>query len=1298
MFRRKQVLGVLGVLSLLLSHIPPLSVFTPVAMAAPTALFFDGFGTGSTDPTFNEAPVWTEGSNSGNDAEKRASGSGNDSTSPNGSRFAVIFGKDGYICTAVDTTGYDSIELSYYWRGDNDAESDSGIVELKSALGGDCDDSSGWTELQNHNLGDDSSWSTQPAFTNAGFDNTPFLLRFRTSSSYTNEHFRVDGVLVTGEEITGTLRVIKNTVGGNDTFNFTGAENFPITTSGGSGTHDITDLEAGTYSVDETPPAGWQVANNGCQDVSVTAGETTDCTITNTKAATVTIVKETDGDDGEFFFEGLEEGRTEVPTEDGEGEETVSVFPPAEGIEYTVAENVPDGWDLTGLSCDGVEAVVALPSASFTLEPGDSVTCTFHNVQRGTLHITKNLINYGDAEGETLQFPILIDGGGSYAVDVEAGESEGILEIPLAPGAYGVSEGEIPDGWMLEENGCAEVEIEAGEITQCTITNKKESRIVIHKTAIGALGTFHYTGLNGETGINVTAYNQEEGGSDHFIGDSFFDVFVDVAGQEFTISEELDEGSLWVNTGEQSTCGSFLLLPGETESCYFENTKKATIIVMKETTGGDGTFTVSSNSDGIGSFNLTTTEGQAERSFRVLVNEDTTFTFEETGLPDEWVGSPDHCQVTVGPGDTAICPLGNIKKARLIIEKETIGGDGTFSFLTNGFIAQECGEEECNENEFPLVTESGSAETFFDLFVDGESLEVSITEQEQEGWQAVGASSCSFTLQPGEVETCSFVNAKAARLTVTKTTTGGTGTFHFTGIGGEGGFDLTTLEPNLTVSSFFDVFVDSEEGTTYTVTETLQEGWGTTPESCTVTLHPGEEETCSFENSALRPLTLLAGRDLFETPAGTSTFPLPALPEDFFGPGCSPFSGEVQLGGAPTDPTNLGDTDTVVRRLEDASLPAPGSSDTVPIELVALSLQSVEPIQVHCGGEEPSTSFWDVTVTLPESSQPQGQMTIRRTVPAGGTFDSELSIRPLFTFRHTTDGTTRTYDTTEDSGPFLTLATEGRPWLAEPCPSDMLRVPGVTTNFCPSAESDGRVSTRATDDGAEHRYLPTGVAEAESEGSSSSSAALPGDNDGESGGAGSGHGSRASFAKARFLALFHGVGELPPGAFGAGPEVPLAPEELTFICSMQRSLPPIPPPGLVEIIGAYMAGLMGRDPAFIVEQLQDPFLCESINISLRLVPQTVAKANIPFPVGMDGIPLSRNPSWNACIRGHVTLDVIRNNPDRDEDGRPQDCASYSTEDVWRHPDLGIHFVFHRSPLKIELPSGYVLWKLQKGGI
>lgn len=56
----------------------------------------------------------------------------------------------------------------------------------------------------------------------------------------------------------GTLHVIKNAVGGDGTFNFTNAAVFSILTTGGVGTYDIS-LVPGTYSVDETPVAGWGI-------------------------------------------------------------------------------------------------------------------------------------------------------------------------------------------------------------------------------------------------------------------------------------------------------------------------------------------------------------------------------------------------------------------------------------------------------------------------------------------------------------------------------------------------------------------------------------------------------------------------------------------------------------------------------------------------------------------------------------------------------------------------------------------------------------------------------------------------------------------------------------------------------------------------------------------------------------------------------------------------------------------------------------------------------------------------------
>ena len=48
----------------------------------------------------------------------------------------------------------------------------------------------------------------------------------------------------------------------------------------------------------ETPPAGWTQTGNTCTNVTVTAGQTASCTITNTRAATkLTVTKVTSPDD-----------------------------------------------------------------------------------------------------------------------------------------------------------------------------------------------------------------------------------------------------------------------------------------------------------------------------------------------------------------------------------------------------------------------------------------------------------------------------------------------------------------------------------------------------------------------------------------------------------------------------------------------------------------------------------------------------------------------------------------------------------------------------------------------------------------------------------------------------------------------------------------------------------------------------------------------------------------------------------------------------------------------------------------
>lgn len=164
---------------------------------------------------------------------------------------------------------------------------------------------------------------------------------------------------------------------------------------------------------------------------------------------------------------------------------------------------------------------------------------------------------------------------------------------------------------------------------------------------------------------------------------------------------------------------------------------------------------------------------------------------------------------------------------------------------------------------------------------------------------------------------------------------------------------------------------------------------------------------------------------------------LPEVPQGFFDPGSEPFDGLVQFTGEPTAPSSA-DTDTIVRRTAPASLPSIGSIDTTPIEIVQLSLASVNPIVV-------SGNAYRVTLTRATGVQPAGTMTIKRTSPTGGTFDSVLPVRPQLIFTPISGGPDRIW--TPDV--VLNFASDASAnWSSESLPSSP---PGGGPEFFPSS-------------------------------------------------------------------------------------------------------------------------------------------------------------------------------------------------------------------------------------------------------
>lgn len=205
--------------------------------------------------------------------------------------------------------------------------------------------------------------------------------------------------------------------------------------------------------------------------------------------------------------------------------------------------------------------------------------------------------------------------------------------------------------------------------------------------------------------------------------------------------------------------------------------------------------------------------------------------------------------------------------------------------------------------------------------------------------------------------------------------------------------------------------------------------------------------------------TIAPGFDLFQTDSLNTQFSFQdefTLPPGFFGPGSDPFTGIVPFGGVPIGWSGLnytGTTDTIVQRLQAADLSS--GMATIPIQLVSLSLVSVNPITVtYHGGMNPS--FFDVFVEVSPSVPSNGTMTIS----SGGTFDSALTVYPFLTFIRENDTLQRQLDL----GNFLpvlcpgtllkqcvsdlTLKATGTPWATPPCPSDDFIVTGLNDQFC----------------------------------------------------------------------------------------------------------------------------------------------------------------------------------------------------------------------------------------------------------
>ncbi len=461
-------------------------------------------------------------------------------------------------------------------------------------------------------------------------------------------------------------------------------------------------IDAGTYSVAETVPTGWDLTNLGSivcvntsdssahahtvtsnsVEVELGPGEDVTCTFTNALIPTLKVTKLLDPtDDGGKFDLKIDTVVcfTDAGHNDSCGPQEVTVG------SHTVSEAAGTSTDLADYN--SVVGGECAPNGSVTLAIGDAKECTITNtLKRGKIIIKKVTDPTG---GTGFGFTDDIAAPNNFSLD------HGQMKTfdPVLPGQYTVIEDDPTPGFDLTSLSCddgasdtpsttslgtrtATINVEPDETVTCTFTNTQRGTIKITKITDPTGGTgFGYTD-------DIAAPNSFS--LDHGQTKTFSNV---VPGSYMATEDDPTPGfdltALSCDDGASDTPSttslgtrkaSIELDPGETVECTFTNTQRGTIVIEKVTdpTGATGF----GYTDDIAAPNVFSLDhGQSKTFLNVLAGQymvtedDPSPTFELSnlvcvdsdggGTASTWDLGTRKSTINLDPGETVTCTYTN---------------------------------------------------------------------------------------------------------------------------------------------------------------------------------------------------------------------------------------------------------------------------------------------------------------------------------------------------------------------------------------------------------------------------------------------------------------------------------------------------------------------------------------------------------------------------------------------------------------------------------------------------------------
>lgn len=379
-------------------------------------------------------------------------------------------------------------------------------------------------------------------------------------------------------------KTIDSTYGGTtdpSTFSFKVNDGQPVAFES-DGTNEIV-VPVGVYDISEIETTGYTSATDNCYKIVVNYGDEKHCYITNTaEPVTVTINKFVDNDDGgtvtgDEFGLALN-GSPLTLLNEGPGNNFGSIanfesMQIAAGT-FEITEDDVDGYEQGSIGCFVNGQPVGYP---YNANPGESVLCNVFNYdQPATITVVKELIQNNGGTHPYSAFSFKLNDGNTVFFD-----NYGMAELTVPAGSYDIVENPFT-GYKATYENCSGVVANGGEAT-CVITNDDiPATVTLYKKVInnngGQLGPLDFP-------LTVT------GDATFFFATSGLEFLLNAG--SYTVGEQQQDG-YWSmgwdwKEGDCSWLGSLTVEIGHNYECTLTNNDlPGKIVVHKEVINNNG--------------------------------------------------------------------------------------------------------------------------------------------------------------------------------------------------------------------------------------------------------------------------------------------------------------------------------------------------------------------------------------------------------------------------------------------------------------------------------------------------------------------------------------------------------------------------------------------------------------------------------------------------------------------------------------------------------------------------------------